>query len=241
MKKVILRNKKYTLDEIYDISTRKYHISLSDQLKKNITTSRLLIKEKLNLSEPIYGINTGFGKLSQIKIDDTDIDKLQKNLLLSHAVGVGDNSPDIIVKIILLLKIISFTKGNSGVSLDLVEMLQTFFNNNCLPIIPLKGSVGASGDLAPLSHMALALIGVGDMKYKNDIISSKKALKKINLTPIKLRAKEGLALINGTQFSTAYGVFCLNKLHRSHNILIVLGLVHLQNQKLGIVYLHLFQ
>ena len=91
---------------------------------------------------------------------------MQENLLLSHAVGIGENTPDIIVKIIILLKIISFTKCNSGISLDVIEMLQTFFNHNCLPIIPSKGSVGASGDLAPLSHMALALTGIGDMKYK---------------------------------------------------------------------------
>ncbi len=213
MKKIVLKNKKYTLDEIYDISTGEYQISLSNQIKKDILNSRLFIDEKLNLSDPIYGINTGFGKLSQIKIDDTEINKLQENLLLSHAVGIGPNTPDKIVKIIILLKIISFTKGNSGISLNVVNMLIEFFNNDCLPIIPSKGSVGASGDLAPLSHMALPLIGLGYMKYKKEIISSKEALEKNNLQPIKLGAKEGLALINGTQFSTAYGVYCLNKLH----------------------------
>ena len=108
MKKIVLKNKKYTLDEIYDISTGEYQISLSNQIKKDILNSRLFIDEKLNLSEPIYGINTGFGKLSQIKIDDTEINKLQENLLLSHAVGIGPNTPDKIVKIIILLKIISF-------------------------------------------------------------------------------------------------------------------------------------
>ena len=213
MKKVILKNKKYRLDEIYDICIGKCHISLSSQLKKDIINSRLFIENKINLSEPIYGINTGFGKLSQIKIDNADINKLQENLLLSHAVGMGENTPDIIVKIIILLKIISFTKCHSGISLGVIEMLQTFFNNDCLPIIPSKGSVGASGDLAPLSHMALSLTGIGSMKYRKRIISSKQALKKLHLEPIKLGAKEGLALINGTQFSTAYGVFCLNKLH----------------------------
>ena len=213
MKKIELKDKHYTIEEIYDISVNSFCISLAKELQNNIINSRLLVKDKTNAKEPIYGINTGFGKLSQIKIDNSDIKKLQKNLLLSHAVGVGENTPDVIVKIIILLKIISFTKGNSGISLDVVNMLIELFNNDCLPIIPSKGSVGASGDLAPLSHMSLALIGIGDMKYKNEIIFSEKALKKIGLEPVELKAKEGLALINGTQFSTAYGVFCLNKLH----------------------------
>ena len=213
MKKIKLENKHYTLEEIYNISVNPFCISLSKELRDNIVNSRLLVKDKSSAKEPIYGINTGFGKLSQIKINNSELNKLQKNLLLSHAVGVGQNTPDVIVKIIILLKIISFSKGHSGISLDVVNMLIELFNNECLPIIPSKGSVGASGDLAPLSHMSLALIGVGDMKYKNTIISSKKALKKIGLKPVELKSKEGLALINGTQFSTAYGVFCLNKLH----------------------------
>tara|TARA_B100000579_G_C22844124_1_gene863366 strand:+ start:1239 stop:2762 length:1524 start_codon:yes stop_codon:yes gene_type:complete len=213
MKKISLKNKNYTITEVYKIVFEEHKISLSPELKKNIVKSRLFIDEKLNLKEPIYGINTGFGKLSQIKIDDLDINKLQENLLLSHAVGVGNNTPDVIVKIIILLKIISFTKCNSGISLEVILLLIDFFNNDCLPVIPSKGSVGASGDLAPLSHMSLALMGIGNMKYKNSIISASKAIERIGSKPIKLKAKEGLALINGTQFSTAYGVFCLNKLH----------------------------
>ena len=122
MKKVVLENRKYTLDEIYDISIGEYHISLSEKVVKDIINSRMFIDKKINLSEPIYGINTGFGKLSQIKIDDSDIDKLQENLLLSHAVGTGENIPDIITKIIILLKVISFTKGKSGVSLEVVNL-----------------------------------------------------------------------------------------------------------------------
>lgn len=231
MKKIKLENKHYTLEEIYNISVNPFCISLTKELKDNIVNSRLLVKDKSNAKEPIYGINTGFGKLSQIKIDNSDINKLQKNLLLSHAVGVGENTPDVIVKIIILLKIISFTKGNSGISLDVVNILIELFNNDCLPIIPSKGSVGASGDLAPLSHMSLALIGVGDMKYKNEIIVSEKALKKIGLEPIELKAKEGLALINGTQFSTAYGVFCLNKLHNLFKICDLSGAMTLEGLK----------
>ena len=154
------------------------------------------------------------GEPSGDKLASKVISKLQENLILSHAVGVGDYIPDRIVRIIILLKIISFTKGNSGVSLDLVNQLLIFLNHNCLPLIPSQGSVGASGDLAPLSHMTLALMGIGEVKYDNKVILAKEALKKINVKPLQLKSKEGLALINGTQFSTAYAVYSLTKIQK---------------------------
>jgi len=214
MKRLILKNKKYTLEDIYSFSKENvYDICLSKEVVRRIVESRKIVDNKSMQDKPIYGINTGFGKLSNIKIKNTDITKLQENLILSHAVGIGDYTPDRIVRIIILLKIISFTKGNSGVSLELVNQLVTFLNNNCLPLIPSQGSVGASGDLAPLSHMTLSLMGIGKVKYHNQIISAKEALKKIKIKPIQLKSKEGLALINGTQFSTAYGVYSLKKIH----------------------------
>ncbi|MBI44617.1 MAG: histidine ammonia-lyase [Candidatus Marinimicrobia bacterium] len=214
MKKIILRNKKYTLDDIYLFSKKhKYHFSISKEAEQKVLESRALVDSKIMQDNPVYGINTGFGKLSTIKIQNMDIAKLQKNLILSHSVGVGNYIPDRIVRIILLLKIISFIKGNSGVSLALIKQMLIFLNNDCLPLIPSKGSVGASGDLAPLSHMTLSFIGIGQVKYKNKIISSKLALKKLDIKPIELKSKEGLALINGTQFSTAYGVYSLKKAH----------------------------
>ena len=214
MKKIILKNKKYTLEDIYAFSKPNvYDIYLSEDAQDRITKSRKLVDDKSMDDIPIYGINTGFGKLSNIKIKNSDISKLQKNLILSHAVGVGNYIPGRIVRIIILLKIISFIKGNSGVSLDVVNHLIAFLNHNCLPLIPSKGSVGASGDLAPLSHMTLPLLGIGKVKYNTKTVSAKEALKKINIKPIKLKSKEGLALINGTQFSTAYGIYSLKKIH----------------------------
>ena len=214
MKSLILTNKVYTLEDIYLFSkVNMYNISLSKEVVENIIKSRELVNTKSRGDDPIYGINTGFGKLSKIKIKSSDINKLQKNLILSHAVGVGEYIPDRIVRIIILLKIISFTKGYSGVSLEVVNQLVNILNNNCLPLIPSQGSVGASGDLAPLSHMTLSLMGIGKVKYNNKVMLAKNALKKINIKPIQLKSKEGLALINGTQFSTAYGIYSLKKMH----------------------------
>jgi len=214
MKQLILRNKKYTLEDIYTFTKPNvYDISLSESLKDKVIKSRQLVDNKSMQKVPVYGINTGFGKLSNIKIENSDISKLQENLIISHAVGVGDYVPDRIVRIIILLKIISFIKGNSGVSLDVVDQLTAFLNHNCLPLIPSQGSVGASGDLAPLAHMTLSLMGIGKVKYNGKTILAKEALEEIDIKPLKLKSKEGLALINGTQFSTAYGVYSLKRAH----------------------------
>jgi len=228
MKKIIIKDKKYTLDEIYEYCSKDYSISLSKSIIEKIHFSRKVVDEKSYRDDPVYGINTGFGKLSQVKIDNKDLHLLQSNLLISHAVGVGNPCPDIIVKIMLLLKIISFSKGFSGVTYQLVDFLIQLFNNNYLPIVPLKGSVGASGDLAPLSHLFLPLIGKGEIKINNSIVSSKSALNKINLKPISLQKKEGLALINGTQFSTAYGVFCIYKINNLLKVSDISGAMSLE-------------
>tara|TARA_Y100000590_G_scaffold185128_1_gene210936 strand:+ start:451 stop:1974 length:1524 start_codon:yes stop_codon:yes gene_type:complete len=212
MKKIILKDINYTIEDIYNFSINSYNLSLSKVLVEKINKSRELVDIKSKSDNPIYGINTGFGKLSQIKIDKNDLKKLQINLLESHAVGVGNYVPDNIVKIMILLKIISFCHGNSGVNIKTVDLLLALFNNDCIPQIPSQGSVGASGDLAPLAHLALCLVGNGKIKYKNKVQKASFVLKKINYNPIELESKEGLALINGTQFSTAYAVFCLKKI-----------------------------
>ena len=209
-----LENINYTIEDIYTMSFENQKISLSEKLIKSISNSRLLLENQVADKKIIYGVNTGFGKLSQIKIQSKDIHILQSNLIKSHAVGIGPNTPQIIVKIMILLKIISFTKGNSGVRLEIVSALIELFNNNCIPIIPSKGSVGASGDLAPLAHLSLVLLGEGEVIFDNKKIESQKALKLLGISPIKLEYKEGLALINGTQFSTAYGVYSLYKINQ---------------------------
>jgi len=214
MSNINLENINYTIEDIYTMSFENQKISLSEKLIKSINNSRLLLENKVADKKIIYGVNTGFGKLSQIKIKSKDIHILQSNLIKSHAVGIGPNTPKFIVKIMILLKIISFTKGNSGVRLEIVNALIQLFNNNCIPVIPSKGSVGASGDLAPLAHLSLVLLGEGTVIYDNNKIKSRKALKLLGINPIKLEYKEGLALINGTQFSTAYGIYTLYKINQ---------------------------
>ena len=199
-----------------------------DNLKKTIQQPTILditasAKEKINhcrkyldnktadSDKAYYGINTGFGYLQNIKIDVSQTQQLQYNLLMSHACGLGYKVPNEIVKLMLLLKIQSLSYGNSGVQLATVERLKDLYNNNILPVVYTQGSLGASGDLAPLSHLALPLIGMGKVVYNNEELDAKVVLEKFNWKPIELQSKEGLALINGTQFMSAYGIYILAK------------------------------
>lgn len=205
-----------SIEEIQDIIDNNKQIKLSDDAKARIVKCRTYLDEKLaNNHHPIYGINTGFGSLHSTKISNENLVQLQENLLLSHACGTGDLVPHEIIKIMLLLKVQSLSYGHSAAQLDTVERLIYFFNNNILPVVFELGSLGASGDLAPLAHLSLPLIGEGNVYVKEsskfEVRSSKFILDEHNLSPIKLKSKEGLALINGTQFMSAYGVYCLIK------------------------------
>jgi histidine ammonia-lyase len=171
-----------------------------------------------NSTKPVYGINTGFGSLCDVKINTEDLSQLQKNLVMSHACGTGEQVPQEIVRLMLLLKIQSLAYGHSGVQLKTVERLIEFYNLEIYPIIYTKGSLGASGDLAPLAHLCLPLIGMGEVALKGEIISGEKLLKKFNWEEIQLQSKEGLALLNGTQFMSAYGVWsCLQAKQLAEN------------------------
>jgi histidine ammonia-lyase len=161
--------------------------------------------------KPIYGINTGFGSLCNVIISDENLSQLQENLVKSHACGTGDEVPQEIVKIMLLLKIQSLSYGNSGVQLQTVERLVDFFNNDILPVIYTQGSLGASGDLAPLAHLSLPLLGEGEVNYEGFRQPARKVLDKMGWKPIVLQSKEGLALLNGTQFMSSYGSYILLK------------------------------
>ncbi|MEI6594653.1 MAG: histidine ammonia-lyase [Bacteroidota bacterium] len=201
-------------DDIIAIIKLKKQLKLSTVVKKKITTCRDYLDKKMSGNDVvIYGINTGFGSLCNTKISNEDLEKLQQNLLLSHACGTGEKVNREIVKLMLLLKIQSLSYGNSGVQLQTVERLVEFFNFDILPVVYDQGSLGASGDLAPLAHLCLPLLGLGEVWSNSNgqwaIISGAEALQKHNLHPIKLQSKEGLALINGTQFMAAYGVACL--------------------------------
>lgn len=172
---------------------------------------------------PIYGINTGFGKLASIKVDSANLATLQRNLILSHCCGVGSPLPENVVRLIMSLKLISLGRGASGVRLELVRLIEAMLQKGIIPVIPGKGSVGASGDLAPLAHMAAAMIGEGEAFFNGALMPARVALSKVGLEPVVLSAKEGLALINGTQVSTALALAGLFRAHRAAQAALVTG------------------
>ena len=187
-------------------------VSLGENAKKSIVACREYLNTKVEKStDLIYGINTGFGSLCNTAISNTDLSQLQVNLVLSHACGMGDEVPTEIVRRMLLLKVLGLAKGNSGVQLETVERLLFFYNQHITPIIYEQGSLGASGDLAPLAHLSLPLIAEGEVEFEGQRYTGAEITKKFNLEPIKLQSKEGLALLNGTQFMSAYATFCLSK------------------------------
>ncbi|ASY66187.1 Histidine ammonia-lyase (plasmid) [Sinorhizobium sojae CCBAU 05684] len=172
---------------------------------------------------PVYGINTGFGKLASIKIDSADVATLQRNLIRSHCCGVGEALPENIVRLIMALKLISLGRGASGVRLELVRLIEAMLERGVIPLIPEKGSVGASGDLAPLAHMAAVMIGEGEAFFAGARMTATAALRAAGLSPVTLAAKEGLALINGTQVSTALALAGLFRTHRAAQAALITG------------------
>jgi histidine ammonia-lyase len=197
---------------ISSILRLKKTLELSKASILAIEKCRTYLDEKLkNNDKPIYGINTGFGSLYDVGISTENLTKLQENLVMSHACGTGNKVPDKIVKLILLLKIQALSFGHSGVQLETVERLIAFYNNDILPVIYTQGSLGASGDLSPLAHLALPLIGKGKVIFKGEEITSESLLEQFKWKPITLQSKEGLALLNGTQFMSAYGVYEIMK------------------------------
>lgn len=192
------------------VLSTKAKISLGAEAKERIRSCREFLDAYLpQAKSPVYGINTGFGSLCDTVIADKEIEVLQRNLLLSHACGMGEEVPSDIVRLMLLLKIKGLSFGHSGVQIETVNRLIDFFNLDILPVVYQQGSLGASGDLAPLAHLSLPLIGEGEVYYKKEKMSAKDALSKAGLQPITLRSKEGLALINGTQFMSAYATWIL--------------------------------
>ncbi len=207
-----------TLDivTIYNIFKDNKKLKISDELSNKVIACKTYLDEKLaSNKKPMYGINTGFGSLYNVKISDKDLTQLQENLVMSHACGTGDRVPESIVKVMLLLKIQSLSYGHSGVQLDTINRLIDFFNNDIFPFVFTQGSLGASGDLAPLAHLALPLLGKGKVVHKDKEYDASAILKMFNWQPIKLEAKEGLALLNGTQFMSAYGVYLLLMSHKT--------------------------
>jgi histidine ammonia-lyase len=209
-------NQLVTLDVLRPAWQQPLTVGLGDTAKRRIAESNNLINEVVAGGEQVYGVNTGFGQLASVRISDDELAHLQSNLVRSHAVGVGEDLDDDVVRLIMLMKVIALAEGFSGVRLELVEMLCVMINHNICPRIPSRGSVGASGDLAPLAHMASAMLGDGQVRMKGKIVTAKKALKEAGLKPIRLAPKEGLALLNGTQVSTA---LALAAVFRTENLL----------------------
>ena len=205
-----ISSKELSINDVEEIIAENRKLVLSDEAKSKIVKCRKYLDNKLREhSETIYGINTGFGALYNKSVSENDLGKLQRNLMISHACGTGDMVPLEIVRLMLLLKIQGLSYGNSGVQLITVERLMDFFNNEIYPIVYQQGSLGASGDLAPLAHLCLPLIGEGEVMFEGKVHSSKNILKKFGWKPIELQSKEGLALLNGTQFMSAYGLYCI--------------------------------
>jgi len=203
-----INNEWVDLSKLEEILNSNIEVRLSEKAKVEINNCRTYLDEKVaNSDQLIYGINTGFGSLCNTAISCEDLEKLQSNLVLSHACGTGEEVPKIIVKRMLLLKAFGLSHGNSGAQLETIERLLFMYNNNILPVVYQQGSLGASGDLAPLAHLSLPLIGEGEVYLNDEKVASSVFLSKFNLKPISLRSKEGLALLNGTQFMSAYASY----------------------------------
>lgn len=199
-----------SIERIGEIVYGGYKIELSDDAHKRIVDCREYLDRKIAESTtPIYGVTTGFGSLCNVSIGSDYLAQLQINLMMSHACGTGDRVPNDIVKIMLLLKIQSLSYGFSGCQLDTVNRLIDFFNNEIYPVVYMQGSLGASGDLVPLAHLSLPLVGLGEVEHKGMVMSEAEVLQKFDWQPIKLASKEGLALLNGTQNMGAFAVWAL--------------------------------
>ncbi|MCK3683325.1 histidine ammonia-lyase [Maribellus sp. YY47] len=206
---------KLNYEIIQDILENDVKLKLSDISVELIQKSKKYLDRKLERAEkPLYGINTGFGALCDIEISKEDLSKLQENLVVSHACNLGTEVPADVVKLMLLLKAHALSKGNSAVQLITVQRIIDLFNNNVLPVVKEQGSLGASGDLAPLAMLFLPLLGLGEVNFEGKKVNSAVVLEKFGWNPIRLEAKEGLALLNGTQFMSAHGVYTLLKTFR---------------------------
>jgi histidine ammonia-lyase len=224
----LIASKKIELTDLYRINKDKMNIALSEEAKIKIIKCREYLDDKIKTSrEPIYGINTGFGSLYNKNISHNQLEKLQENLVKSHACGTGPEINEEIVKWMLFLKVQSLSYGYSGVQLETVQRLADMYNENVLPRIFEMGSLGASGDLAPLAHLALPLIGLGEVHYNDNIFTGEEINKNLNWSAIHFKEKEGLALLNGTQFMNAYGVWAslhANRILKLANIISALSL-----------------
>ncbi len=223
-------DEKLTFHRVFEIYKYGYKLALSKEAGERIIRCRNYLDEKAGKqNRPVYGVNTGFGSLCDVKISASDLEQLQENLVMSHACGTGDEVPEGVVKIMLLLKVQSLSYGHSGVQLATVKRLLDMYNNDILPVIYQLGSLGASGDLAPLAHLALPLLGKGEVNFRGEKQNAGEVLEQMDWEPISLKSKEGLALLNGTQFMAAFGVYSLIKLFRLSQLADIAGAISLES------------
>ncbi len=206
-------------------SLGKKPVNLSAAAIGRILDNRNYLDKKLKKGETHYGINTGFGSLCDVRISDSQLSKLQENLVCSHACGMGDEVPEDVVQLMLLLKAHGLSQGYSGVRTEVVQRLVDFYNMGIYPVVYELGSLGASGDLAPLAHLSLPIFGMGKVRYNGKVRESKDVLKELEMEPIPLAAKEGLALLNGTQFMSSYGTWALMAAERLYRWANVIGAI----------------
>lgn len=206
-----INHRELSLKNIGEIVNSGAELVLGEKTRERIAHCRNYIDEKMETNKtPIYGINTGFGSLCNELISSKELEQLQENLVMSHACGIGEEVPQEIVKIMLLLKVQGLSYGYSGAQVETIERMMEFYNHDILPVVYQQGSLGASGDLAPLAHLTLPIIGKGEVYYKGERRPASEVLSELGWTPVRLKSKEGLALLNGTQFMSAYGVWaCL--------------------------------
>jgi histidine ammonia-lyase len=221
MKNHILDGNQLTIPQVFDLAYETTRAMLSSTAKRKIIQANGLVNRWITKGETVYGVTTGFGEFSNVRVRKEDIEQLQENLIFSHAAGAGDPLPPEIVRAMMVLRINALAKGYSGIRLSTVELLMEMLNHNIIPIIPSQGSVGASGDLVQLAHLVLSMMGKGKARVKGkegskkeEVVDAATALRRNKLQPVKLTAKEGLALINGTQMMTAYAALAIHQAKR---------------------------
>ncbi|MGB9713870.1 MAG: histidine ammonia-lyase [Candidatus Bathyarchaeales archaeon] len=216
MHEVLIDGETLTIENIVRVARENAKVAIPEKVKKRVRKSREFLEKLVKKGQVIYGVNTGFGALSNVTISNQFLKQLQANLIRSHSTGVGESLSTDVVRALMLLRANTLAKGYSGVRLETLETIVEMLNRGVHPIIPSKGSVGASGDLAPLSHMALVLIGEGKAEYKGEIMSGKEAMEKARIKPVELEVKEGIALNNGTQLMAAIAALTV---HDAENLI----------------------
>ena len=223
MKTVVLDGEHLTVEEVMEVAEGRAEVRIAPSVAKKVKRSRDFIEKALEQGEKIYGVTTGFGMLSDQVIDQSQIEDLQRNLIRSHSVGVGPSFDEVTTRAIMLLRANVIAMGYSGVRMEVLKRLVDMVNKEVHPLVPEQGSVGASGDLAPLAHLASVLVGEGEAIFHGKVMSGKKAMEKAQIPLLTLKAKEGLALVNGTQVMTAVGLLALLRAERLCKIADIVG------------------